>query len=133
MIRAGTESGEDAVLLVVPGRPDYLRLVRLAAADCGARAGLSIDDVEDLRIAVDELAYALFGDEPCSGELTLRLTSAKGWVEVIGECPNGVAAAPAPIEPGELSRTIISAVADEHEIAADDSVRRFRLVKRART
>src|SRR5206468_1159209 len=50
------------VTLTVPGHPVYLRLARLAAADTGARAGLSIGDLEDLRIAVDELAYALIGD-----------------------------------------------------------------------
>ena len=43
---------EGAVSLAVPARPEYLRLVRLAAADCGTRAELSIEDVEDLRIAV---------------------------------------------------------------------------------
>ena len=48
----------------VPGRPEYLRLVRLAAADSGTRADLSIEEVEDLRIAVDELTYALMGDDP---------------------------------------------------------------------
>jgi serine/threonine-protein kinase RsbW len=123
------ESGADtAVTLVVPGRPEYLRLVRLAAADCGARAGLSIEEVEDLRIAVDELAYALFGDEGAAGDMTLRYFAHTGMVEVEGTCaaPGGAA-----IPVGDLSRTIISAVVDEHELVAENGTRRFRLVKRA--
>ena len=84
---AAPEQVEDVVTLVVPGRPEYLRMARLAAADCGARAGLTIEDIEDLRIAVDELAYALIGDGIGAGTLTLRYVSSKGAVEVVGECP----------------------------------------------
>ena len=121
-------AADAAVTLVVPGRPEYLRLVRLAAADCGARAGLSIEEVEDLRIAVDELAYALFGDEGAAGDVTLRYLAHRGVVEVEGSCAvTGAGAIPV----GDLSRTIISAVADEHELVAENGTRRFRLVKRA--
>jgi serine/threonine-protein kinase RsbW len=122
------DSGADtAVTLVVPGRPEYLRLVRLAAADCGARAGLSIEEVEDLRIAVDELAYALFGDEGAAGDMTVRYLAYAGVVEVEGSCRASGAAIPV----GDLSRTIIGAVADEHELVTENGTRRFRLVKRA--
>jgi len=123
------ERGVDtAVTLVVPGRAEYLRLVRLAAADCGARAGLSIEEVEDLRIAVDELAYALFGDDGAGGDMTLRYLAHRGVVEVEGSyAVTGGGAIPV----GDLSRAIISAVADEHELVADNGTRRFRLVKRA--
>src|SRR4051812_44266283 len=62
----------DSVALDVPGRPEYLRLVRLAAADCGTRADLSFEEVEDLRIAVDELSYALMGEDTTGGTMSLR-------------------------------------------------------------
>jgi serine/threonine-protein kinase RsbW len=124
----GSSNGDDIVTLVVPAQPEFLRLVRLAAADCGARAGLTIDEVEDLRIAVDELAYALFADDGASGELTLRLAASKGCVEVVGRC---LAHRPA-VAVADLSRTIIGAVADEHEISSDNGTRQFRLLKRAR-
>ena len=119
---------EDVVTLVVPGRPEYLRMARLAAADCGARAGLTIEDIEDLRIAVDELAYALIGDGIGAGTLTLRYVSSKGAVEVVGECPAGGEG----VVLAELSRTIIGAVVDEHAVVDDRGTRRFNLVKRSR-
>jgi len=106
----------------------YLRLARLAAADTGARAGLSIGDLEDLRIAVDELAFALIGDEGSDAPLTLRFFAAEGLVEIEGVC---VANGTAP-ELGQLARTIVDAIADEHEIGEDSESRRFRLVKRSR-
>src|SRR4051794_17777461 len=49
----------DEIRLIIPGRPDFLRLARLAAADAGSRAGLTFDEIEDLRIAVDELCHSV--------------------------------------------------------------------------
>jgi serine/threonine-protein kinase RsbW len=118
----------DAVALDVPGRPEYLRLVRLAAADSGTRADLSIEEVEDLRIAVDELSYALMGEAPTGGTLTLRYVTTKGQVEISGSC----ATHGKPLVVSELSRAIIGAVVDEYEVADDGGLRRFRLLKRSR-
>ena len=47
------------IRLIIPGSPDFLRLARLAAADAGSRAGLTFDEIEDLRIAVDELCHSV--------------------------------------------------------------------------
>ncbi len=119
---------EGVVTLTVPGRPEYLRLVRLAAADTGTRAELSIEDIEDLRIAVDELTYALMGDEPVEEVLTLTYTASPGFVEIEGSIP--ATGAPSPVS--ELSQSIIGAVVDEHEIVDDGMTRRFRFTKRSR-
>ncbi len=50
--------GED-VWLTVPPFSEYLRTVRLVAADAAVRAGLDLHEVEDFRIAVDELCHLL--------------------------------------------------------------------------
>lgn len=114
------------VTLTIPGHADYLRLARLAAADTGARAGLSVGDLEDLRIAVDELAYALIGDQPSGAPMTLQYIVGEGAVEIEGTCRvNGGAAGLS-----DLARTIVCATADEHDIQDDGATRRFRLVKR---
>jgi serine/threonine-protein kinase RsbW len=122
-----------AVSLTVPRLPEYLRLVRLAAADSGTRADLSIEEVEDLRIAVDELTYALMGEDPAEqsadATLTLRYTVSPGQVEIEGTgATDGTA-----MVVSDLSRTIIGAVVDEYEVTDDNGVRRFRLLKRIRT
>ena len=122
-----------AVSLTVPRLPEYLRLVRLAAAESGARAELSIEDIEDLRIAVDELTYALIGkdenEHTADATITLRYSVAPGRVEIEGTG----AASGEPMQVSELSRTIIGAVVDEYELAEVAGVRRFRLVKRSPT
>lgn len=50
---------EDEVALLVPPRSYHLRAVRLVAAEAGGRAGLDVSELDDLRIAVDELCYTL--------------------------------------------------------------------------
>ena len=49
----------DDVDLDVPADPAYLAVVRTATAGLGARLDLTLDDIEDLRIAVDEACALL--------------------------------------------------------------------------
>ena len=115
------------VLLTVPARR-----IRPPGAAHGGRlrcpADLSIEDIEDLRIAVDELTYTLIGDDPGRARLHLRYTAAPGVVEIEGSsAADGTAFAVS-----DLSRTIIGGSVTEYEIADEEGVRRFRLVKRTR-
>jgi serine/threonine-protein kinase RsbW len=117
--------GDDVVALTFPALPQYLRLARMAAADTGARAGFSVEELEDLRIAVDELTYAIITEPPAPAEVTLRYCAAPGVVEVSGACrAAGDAALSA------LARTILSAVVDEYDVAADGESRTFHVTKR---
>jgi serine/threonine-protein kinase RsbW len=49
----------DVVQLDVPAHPAYVAVVRTAAAGLAARADLTLDRIEDLRIAVDEACALL--------------------------------------------------------------------------
>lgn len=49
----------DTVELRVPADPAYLAVVRTATAGLAARLDLSLDEIEDLRIAVDEACALL--------------------------------------------------------------------------
>ena len=61
----------DVVELDVPAHPAYVAVVRTAAAGLAARADLTLDRIEDLRIAVDEACALLLhrrqGDDPHAG------------------------------------------------------------------
>ncbi len=117
------------IRLIIPGKPDFLRLARLAAADAGSRAGLTFDEIEDLRIAVDELCHSVMRADG-SGTVELVFEMDDEGLIVGGVGPS--------IEPGseskpsELSRTIVAAVVDEHDLDRDGDALHFRLVKRAR-
>ena len=118
-----TELGTGEIRLEIPAAPAYLRLARLAVADVGARAGWSYEDIDDLRIAVDELCYAI-GAGAEHGRLLLSYEVDGNGIEVRGSGTDTTPLA----APGELARAIIAAVVDEFDLDVDE--RRFRFVKR---
>ena len=67
---------KDSVVLRLPAQAAYLSVLRTATAALAARLDFTLDDIEDLRIAVDEacamlLVQAVAGaDLTCSFELT---------------------------------------------------------------
>ena len=120
------------VRLVVPAAPEYLRLVRLTAAGLASRLGFTFDEVEDLRIAVDELCFHLLGDVDDEAELaaenrTMDLTysAAADSITITGQ----TGASGAVPEPSELSVQILDALVDEHEVGNADGLVMFRLKK----
>jgi serine/threonine-protein kinase RsbW len=122
---ANSVDSEDVVALTFPALPQYLRLARMAAADTGARAGFSVEELEDLRIAVDELTYAIISETPAPAEVTLRYCAAPGVVEVSGTCR-----AEGDATLSGLARTILGAVVDDYDVDADGEARSFHVTKR---
>lgn len=50
-----TEPPLDVVELRIPPDPKYIAVVRLAVAGVASRAGMNVDDVDDLKVAVCEV------------------------------------------------------------------------------
>jgi serine/threonine-protein kinase RsbW len=122
----------DEVKLTLPSTPDFLRLARVTASGLASRMGFTVDEVEDLRLAIDELCFALTGSPPPNGtvELHYRLEGAAISVEGVGHFDTG---ASLPLTLTDLSERILNALVDEHELRADDGGPRFRLVKNRHT
>jgi hypothetical protein len=118
---------DTTVKLTIPATPDFLRLARLTAADVGSRVGLTFEEVDDLRIAVDELCFVLV-DGIDDGALHLVFVLGEGRLSVEGHCDVGPGA-PA-VGPSELAKTIIAAVVDGFAITSDHGTRRFEMHKR---
>lgn len=114
------------VRLAVPAQPEYVRLARLTAAGLASRLGFSFDEVEDLRIAVDELCYLLVGPEGRDGSITL--TYATDGASLIVEGVGGSGGGPA--EFAELSEQILAAIVDEYDVTRRDGSVAFRMVRR---
>jgi serine/threonine-protein kinase RsbW len=119
------------VRLVVPAAPEYLRLVRLTAAGLASRLGFTFDEVEDLRIAVDELCFHLLGGvdapEPAGEPRTMDLVYSAGddFIAITGRTSRTGALT----EPSELSEQILDALVDEHEVSGTNGTITFRLKK----
>lgn len=123
---------DDEVRLVIPAEPGFLRLARLTAAAVASRMGFTFDQVEDLRIAVDELCYFLLGSNRGAGAITLVCTiSADGLVvNGTGSGRGGSGSETAGSTLPELSRRILESVVDEYECDGTTAEPRFRLLKR---
>ena len=44
----------DNLKIVIPGKPEYVTMIRLATSSLAAKAGFDLDDVEDIKMAVAE-------------------------------------------------------------------------------
>jgi len=120
------------VRLVVPAAPEYLRLVRLTAAGMASRLRFTFDEVEDLRIAVDELCFHLLGtdngdDIPPEDDRTMELIYSADTDSITITGRTGLSGALP--EPSELSEQILDALVDEHEVSGTDGMVTFRLMK----
>ena len=112
----------------MPARPQLLRVARLTAAGLAGRLGFNFDEIEDVKIAVDELCFALVGTKGREGDLTVVYRLLPDALEIEGAGSFG-SDTPNPV-PSELSAQILAAVVDEHELLRDGDELRFRLRKR---
>jgi len=68
-------SDDDVVLLTVPAAGAYLGVLRTATAGLAARLQFTLDEIEDLRIAVDEACAMLLAVAVEDADLTCRFTA----------------------------------------------------------
>ena len=100
--------------VIVPLRTRYASTVRMIAASLGAEAGFTVDEIDDVRLALDEvfsmLAERHVGDRVRTTfrldghQLVARLALESGSVDV---------------EPDELAANILRSVVDHYEFTAD--------------
>jgi serine/threonine-protein kinase RsbW len=118
----------DTITIHIPASPQYVQIVRLIASGLAARLRFTIEDIEDLKIAVDELAAYLTGTQGRPGTLEIEFTIQGDRIVISGT---------GHFEPGqkvradltEFSRMILNTVADEATFEQDDGVPRFTLTK----
>lgn len=102
--------------------PTMLRVVRLAASSLAADLGFSVHDVDDLALAVDELAAALFDVADTDVNLFFR-------VDQLGLSVRGHALAGADIELTETATSILTQACDLFETGGHATGPSFSLVK----
>jgi hypothetical protein len=102
-------------------------LARVTAAGLASRLGFTFDQVEDLRLAIDEMCFGLTGSKGKDGILELRFLLSPEGLTVQGE---GNFSPPGPVHLSELSKVILDALVDEHSISDGADGPRFRLMKK---
>jgi hypothetical protein len=123
-----TTVADDVVMLRIPASTERVRLARTLVATLGDEAGFDFDEVEDLRIAVDELCFLLL-DQQATGEIQLVGRSSEGQLVIEGSCPiDGTAEGSLDAIP-ELTGQILATVIDDYEVGAENGSARFRFTK----
>jgi serine/threonine-protein kinase RsbW len=105
------------VVLQVPAVAASLRVVRMVAATLAADDGFDIDEVDEVRMAVDELCAAVIEARPASPlHIQFKLDGHRLAVRVEADQP----AAGAVGAVDELRAAVLGATAGEHELAVVD-------------
>ena len=115
------------VKLALPAENRYLHIIRLTAAGAAAEAGLDTGEIEDVKIAVDELCSVAFDGAGDGTELSLDFAAVDGGLAVEATIPSD-----GEPEIDELGRAILEATVDSIEFDHAALGGGFRVVKRHR-
>ncbi len=120
------EPREDAVRLSVPVALEYVRIIRLTGSGVASRLGFDVEEIENFRVALDELAsMAIEVAAPGTLELTFFTTDSE--LRVTGRAP---VADGAEVGVEALTAQILKAVIDDYELRTDDGFVSFSCVTR---
>jgi serine/threonine-protein kinase RsbW len=119
----------DTVSIKIPALPAYVQVVRLVAAGLASRLRFTLDEIEDLKIAVDELASYLIGSQGREGTLQIRFAVLEDGLEIHGE-GHLFGDPKVRSELTEFSRVILASVADAASLQQLDGVPMFDLLKK---
>jgi len=116
----------ERIELTIPGRPEYVVVVRLAAAAVAGRMDFPFDDIEDLKVAVGEVCTAAILEGGPTVRVVFEVAPAALTVMVRHRAPR-------PRRGGseeELNRLLVRVLMDEVATQVDGEERVTRLVKR---
>jgi serine/threonine-protein kinase RsbW len=117
---AGGSAGaaiEDAVEIRLPADSAYLSVLRTATAGLAARLDFTLDEIEDLRIAVDEACAMLLPQALESSQLICRFTLTSETIEVKVTIPTADGELPAT---NTFSWTVLAALAGDVDAGSDE-------------
>jgi hypothetical protein len=123
---------DDRVTLTVPARGEFAKAVRMAAATLVSRMGMTFDEVEDVRMAVDEAFVYAVDSAGGEGEVTItfRIGEAEFTMDVcLGH--DEVESDEDAERRASLATFILDSVCDRYEFVSDENgVRSLRILKR---
>lgn len=113
----GPDWPADLVEMRLPADGVYLAVLRTATAGLAARLDFTLDDIEDLRIAVDEACALLLEQTVPAGELTCRFSLASDSLTVDVSAPVQQAKLP---DRGSFGWAVLSALAGSVDAGIDE-------------
>lgn len=114
----------NAVVLTFPAEASHVSLARSVAATMSARADLPLDQLEDVRLAVDEAASQLIADAIAGSDVTLAFVLTEDGLEITASAPSRSGAVPST---GTFSWVVLTALVDDAGASVDAGVLTLRL------
>lgn len=118
-----------SVTVRVPAKPDYVHIVRSVIAGAAAKASLGVDEIEDVRLAVDEACAHLLSLAPGATTLTVDIREGEGMLELLASVDAEVTTN------GDENRSItwhiLSALTDEARLEPSPGGTGIRMTKQA--
>lgn len=111
------EPQADTVKLVIPCRPEYVGVARLAVLGIASRMPFSYDEVEDVRLAVGE-ACSHAVERAGQAQANIQITSVIGTQSLVIEVADNVPAGTEPATPPEDAQLIADAGVDQQGLGA---------------
>lgn len=122
---------QPVVTMRVPAHVDYVSTLRVTSASLAARCDLTVDEIEDLRLAVDEACALLLRATNHGTAIDARFELTPGCLAVEVSAPNSHdAAAP---DRGGLAWAVLSALATSVDVHTRDGALVITVTKRRET
>jgi len=111
---AAAESAEsDRIELVVPMRAEFATTLRTLAASLGADIGFSIDEIDDVRLAISEVFSVLVdASDGRSERARIEVSARPGWISAT----LGYERTQPHIELDDLAEHILRSVTDDYQV-----------------
>lgn len=130
----------DTIKIQIPGKPQYLTMVRLMTGSVAATAGFDIDAVEDIKTSMAEACklVSCHGEEGFSDryQITCELGEEEMGLTVVDDC--GAHSLEKTAKPclhcpaeGEIGKVVIESLMDEVQFGRNEDGQKFvKMVKR---
>jgi hypothetical protein len=122
LLSANSSPDTDHFELIVPLRTRYASTIRILAASLGAEAGFSVDEIDDVRLALDEV-FTMLAERHEGQRVRTTFRLSGGQLTAEFQLENGAL----DVTPDDLAANILRSVVDR----CDFSTRRVTLVKSA--
>lgn len=109
----------DTVTLAFPAQTQNVSLARTVAAAMSARVDLPLDQLEDVRLAVDEAVSQLIADSPPGGEIQCSFRSVESGLDIRVSAPSSSGLVP---PTGTFSWTVLTALVESVTATIEDGV-----------
>jgi serine/threonine-protein kinase RsbW len=127
-----TRPDGDVVEMWLPADTGYVATLRLITASLAARCDLTIDDIEDLRLAVDEACALLLPHAKAATTMHIRFELLRSCLAVTTTVDSPEATAASPDRTG-FAWSVLSALATTVDVSGSDGRLAITVTKRRET